>query len=83
MKITKEHYNEMKKRIEPFKNLIKERREYLQTEKNVMDIEKRLRWDLYHIARLDKFTCDNLYSYCNDYHIDTALKAIMKELDQN
>ena len=78
MKVTKEHYLEMKKQIEPLKHIIKERREYLQTEKNVMDIEKRLRWDLYHAAQINKLG----YDQYTDNHIDTALKAIINELDK-
>lgn len=44
------------------------------------DIEKRLRWDCLYAAGLTPFICDNLYSYLNDDHIDTALKNIIKEL---
>ncbi len=38
------------------------------------------RWDLCHLADLTKFICDNIYSYANDTHIDTALRSIIKEI---
>jgi hypothetical protein len=41
--------------------------------------DKRVRWDFFYgagaPARL--FVCDHLYTYLNDTHIDTALKAIV------
>jgi len=41
----------------------------------------RLRWDLLRAARIGdvngiRWACDNLYSYANDSHIDTALRHI-------
>lgn len=44
------------------------------------DKERRFRWDLLYKARLSPWICDNLYSYLNDSHIDTALKKIVLEL---
>ena len=38
----------------------------------------RYRWDLTYAAGLTKWICDNLYSYLNDDHIDTALRKITK-----
>lgn len=46
-----------------------------------MDIDKRYRWDLHYAAGLTRFVCDNLYSYVNDTHIDTALRRIVGELE--
>jgi hypothetical protein len=40
--------------------------------------EKRWRWDWLYEAKLSNWVCDNLYSYLNDEHIDTALKQITK-----
>ncbi len=39
---------------------------------------KRYRWDCLYKAGLSKWICDNLYSYMNDTHIDTALRNIIK-----
>jgi hypothetical protein len=52
----------------------------IQTDKRVTDWEKRYRWDLCHASGLTSWICKELYPYANDSHIDTALKAIMKEL---
>ena len=38
--------------------------------------DMRYRWDLLYKSGLSKWICDNLYSYLNDAHIDTALKSI-------
>jgi hypothetical protein len=35
---------------------------------------KRYRWDSMYRAKLSKWVCDELYSYLNDTHIDTALR---------
>ena len=44
--------------------------------------EKRIRWDLLwnvpHATRVVWF--DAIYQYCDDTHIDTALKAVVKKL---
>ena len=39
---------------------------------------KRWRWDAARAAGLIPFFCDTLYKYCDDSHIDTALRAITK-----
>jgi len=41
---------------------------------------KRYRWDLLYAAKLTPWICQHLYKYCNDEHIDTALRAILAEL---
>lgn len=43
---------------------------------------KRFRWDLLAIAKFEgatysKWLCDNVYTYADDTHIDTALRALM------
>lgn len=45
------------------------------------DTAKRHRWDLCYAAQLSSWICDNLYSYMDDTHIDTALRSIVKELE--
>lgn len=43
--------------------------------------EKRIRWDYSYAAKLSPWVCQNLYSYVNDEHIDTALRHIVAELE--
>jgi hypothetical protein len=45
------------------------------------DFGKRIRWDLFHAINKPVWVCDTLYVYLNDSHIDSALKAIMRELN--
>ena len=52
----------------------------LRTVPHVGDPEKRFRWDLFRAAGLVTWACDNLYSYANDAHIDTALRSAVREL---
>ena len=52
----------------------------IQADPRVTDWQKRYRWDVCHAAGLTPWICSTLYSYANDAHIDTALKAIMAEL---
>lgn len=42
--------------------------------------EKRIYWDFANAAGLNKFICDTLYTYCDDNHIDTALKYAYRNL---
>lgn len=81
MKITPEHYAEMKAKLLQLKDKITPHREYLVREGRSKDIEKRLRWDLCHAAIGSKWVCDTLYPYANDDHIDTALRHIMAEIN--
>ena len=81
MKMTKEHYEHMKAAISTL-----DKESILATAKtvtNYKDLNERMRWYMANQAGLLRFTCDVLYKYLNDDHIDTALKSIMKELDYN
>jgi len=40
------------------------------------DLQKRFCFDVLYGAGLNKFVCDELYTYMDDTHIYTALKAI-------
>ena len=43
---------------------------------------KALGWTQAQLAeKLTPWICDNLYSYLDDSHVDTALRAIVRELD--
>ncbi len=81
MKMTQQHYATLKAMIEPLAGKIATHREYLVNENKSKDVEKRLRWDLSYAAKATAWICDNLYSYLNDAHIDTALRSIVAELE--
>jgi hypothetical protein len=83
MKVKPEHYQQMLEAIRPLVTQVAAHRERLKTDSRVKDLEKRLRWDLLYASRCElaaHYISDTLYPYCNDEHIDTALKAIVKEL---
>ena len=82
MKLKTEHYNFMRDAIAPFKGQIESFRQRIINENRAKDAEKRLRWDLAYLADLTWWLCKNVYTYANDAHIDTALRSIMKELEQ-
>ena len=44
------------------------------------DLEMRMRWDMLRAAVGFEWVSDNLYTYANDDHIDTALRALQREL---
>jgi len=44
--------------------------------------DKRYQWDLSYAAGLTRFFCDTLYSYCDDTHIQTALRNIVAPLNK-
>jgi hypothetical protein len=87
MKITKEHYAELKDSIEQVIKInkfdYKEFKQALDYYPKVKDSEMRLRWGLYWGIPTEqrKPLTDELYKYCSDSHIDTALKQIVKELN--
>lgn len=85
MKITAEHREHMKQAMQArLASYPPESHtaylESIQKDPRVKDWEKRYRWDLCYAAGLTPWICETLYSYANDSHIDTALKAIMKEI---
>lgn len=42
---------------------------------------QRHRWDLFHCSKVVRYVCDHIYPYANDTHIDAALRAIVKEME--
>lgn len=82
MKIKPEHYNRMLAAfaLNYTQAYVARYREQLKTDARVKELEMRLRWDLLHSAVGSKWICDMLYPYANDDHIDTALRAVMREL---
>ena len=86
MKITQSHYEHLKTSIDTsVKKLgIDKVSEYYMKLEN-KDIEcnnakVRIMYDLMKISKLNTFVCDELYKYCNDSHITTALLKIGSEL---
>jgi hypothetical protein len=81
MKIQPAHYEHMKAAIAAIPAYkIAAHKQFIANENKAKDPAKRLRWDLSHYAGLTPFICNNIYSYANDDHVDTALKAIMREV---
>ena len=89
MKITTEDFNKLKEAIEKV-DTPENRQLYISGKfsrsDNVKDLNLRYRWDMLHLCKLrigdgigTKGDLD-LYSYMNDTHVDTALKAIIKPL---
>lgn len=79
MKITNEHYTYMKEIIESA--MVNEKPFQLESEYKDQGLSpKRFRWDCAYAARLTPWICDNIYSYADDDHIDTALRSIMRDL---
>jgi len=78
MKMTKEHYDFIKIKIGDLdRNAILAHRALGLG----VDKDKRFVWDLWRAIDLSAYTCDVLYLYLNDVHIETALKRIAKELE--
>lgn len=81
MKMKAIHYDLLEQFI---KNINKDRIlayiEHLKTDPRVKDINKRLRWDIYYLmVKSNRTLQDELYTYLNDSHIDTALKQAMNK----
>lgn len=68
MKIQAAHYAHIKEKIEPILRQFS------------IPITMRIRWDALYAAGLSQWISDNLYSYMDDTHIDTALRNIVKEI---
>ena len=85
MKMTTTHYNDLKSRIALVWTTEKHdaQRLFISNEGKSKDVDKRLRWDWSYRAQVSRWVCDNLYSYLDDSHVDTALKQIMRELTAN
>lgn len=73
MKITPEHYEHMRNAIGALPI------DAVRAHKLTVT-DKRFRWDLAHAAGLTPWICGNIYQYANDSHIDTALRAIVRDM---
>lgn len=83
MKIKPEHYNHMSEAIRTIagKPIIEKHRAAIIAEGKAKDIEMRLRWDCAYAAGLSGYIARHVYSYANDTHVDTALRAIIKSIE--
>jgi hypothetical protein len=79
MKIRQEHYKHMRDEIKLMVDL-PALNDAIRIDGRYKDFGKRFRWDAAYKAGLSGWIADNLYSYMDDSHVDTALKAIIKEL---
>jgi hypothetical protein len=76
MKIKPEHVAHMRAAIVPILPSIPSEAT-LRNDPRVKDAAKRRRWDALYAAGLSRWVSDNIYSYADDTHIDTALRAIV------
>lgn len=77
MKITLQHQSHIASALDAIKPLILDARA---TYKNSGLSDMRFRWDMVRQAGLITWLCDNIYSYANDDHIDTALRQYFNKL---
>lgn len=86
MKIKPEHYSVLLESIRPLADKLPAHREFIRKEGKSKDVEMRLRWDALWASKIDgKASCfwisNVLYKDgLNDSHIDSALRAVMREL---
>lgn len=80
MKITAEDYQYLKQKIEPLRSQFPAALEAYKANPKIKDAHKALRWQALHAAGLTPWVCTALYGYLNDDHIDTALRAVMAEI---
>lgn len=78
MKITIEHYAHIARALNDIKPLILHAHIAY---KNSGLSDKRFHWDMLRQAGLITWICDNVYSYANDDHIDTALRQYFNKLE--
>jgi hypothetical protein len=79
MKVKPEHYEKLKAAIDKIDREKAARHKALGLGN---DKDMRFRWDVMWAIpyKIRRDIIDELYEYCNDEHIDTALKKIVKEL---
>lgn len=77
MKIKDEHYKYIQKNIQLYLDKANIDMPYCINRYEALNLSmKRMWWDISYASGLTKWICDNLYSYMNDDHIDTALRKI-------
>jgi hypothetical protein len=81
MKMKHEHYNYIRESFEKSAQWSPLIRESIANENKAKDHAKRLRWDMLYTVIGSRWICDNLYSYLDDSHIDSALRSIMRQFE--
>ena len=79
MKMSKEHYNVIKERVATLVPQIPAHTERLRADPRVKNLPLRLLWDVFHAARIYELYSYQQFDY-KDTHIETAMRAIFKEL---
>lgn len=80
MKMKLEHFAQLEtsiKSLDTGERRLTYKKRLFQNADKVQDLDKRYRWDLLYIASLPM---QELYSYLNDEHLDTALRKLVKPL---
>lgn len=80
MKMTKEHYDVLKKKVEALLPGIENQRTRISLDPTVKDPSKRLLWDTFHAANIFAEYTYQQFDYLDD-HIETAMRSIFKELN--
>lgn len=81
MKITPEEFAHILAAIRPLESRLNAHAEALAKDSRVKSLPMRLRWDAFWSANLSGWASEFLYKRgCNDKHIDTALREVMKQL---
>lgn len=80
MKMTQAHYEALKAKVMPLVPSIPAYRESLKTDPKVKNLDQRVLWDVFHAAKIWKDYSYQEFDYL-DAHIETAMRAIFKELD--
>jgi hypothetical protein len=82
MKITPAHYAYIRDAIgrKYTADQVKAYTARIEREGKAKDVGMRVRWDFMWHSIEPAWVCSKLYPYADDTHIDTALRAIMREL---
>ena len=82
MRMPTDLYDELAQRMGALNWDIAAYRQRLIEEGRSRDVEKRLRWDMMWAAVSSTWVCDNIYKQgMHDSHIDTALKKIVRSME--
>lgn len=79
MKMSAEHYEKLKERTQAIAWLLPKHFESLKSDPKVKDIYTRALWDAFHAAKIYQVYSYQQFDYA-DKHIETAMKAIFKDL---
>lgn len=80
MKMRPEHFTHILTTFKAHKDDIPRLREFIIREGRAKDVETRVRWEMLYAWIDSRWICDEVYTYLDDDHIDTALRAVLKQL---